>query len=105
MVSVSNIKNIKRHKLIDGITIHSDDFIHVDRLVDHNTMMSEIGKIPLRYPLKTAAVDEMYFTFEDYYINYRKYMKSRSSLKPIDRSEFSLVENIVRITLEDWSVR
>ncbi|MDJ0635934.1 MAG: type I restriction enzyme HsdR N-terminal domain-containing protein [Xenococcaceae cyanobacterium MO_188.B29] len=100
-----NIRNSKRHKLIDGVTIDSDDFIHVNELRDGNTVMSRLGKIPLRYPLKTTEIDETYSSFEDYYINYRKYMKSRQSLRSINRSDFTLVEKVVKMTLEDWSVR
>ena len=100
-----NLRNIKRHKLIDGVVIDSDDFIHVNELRDNNTVISKIGKIPIRYPLKTSEIDEIYSSFEDYYINYRKYMKSRKSLRPIDRSDFALVEKVVQMTLEDWSAR
>ena len=100
-----NIRNIKRYKLIDGVVIDSDNFIHVNELRDNNTVMSKLGEMPIRYPLKTAEIDETYSSFEDYYINYRKYMKSRQSLRPINRSDFTLVEKVVQMTLEDWSVR
>ena len=100
-----DIRNIKRQKLIDGITVNTDDFVHVNELRDNNTVMSRLGKMSLRYLLKTAHTNETYSTFEDYYINYRKYMKSRKSLRPIDHSDFALVKNVVQMTLEDWSVR
>ena len=100
-----DIRNIKRRKLIDGIIVDTDDFVHVNELRDNNTVMSRLGKMPLRYPLKTAHINEIYSSFEEYYINYRKQMKSRKSLRPIDYSDFALVKNIVQMTLEDWSVR
>lgn len=99
------IRNVKHKKMIDGILIDSDDFIHVNELRDNYTVLSRIRKNNLIYPLKTIGINETYSSFEDYYINYRKYMKSRKSLRPIDRSDFTLVEKVVQMTLEDWSVR
>ncbi|MDJ0687174.1 MAG: endonuclease NucS [Xenococcaceae cyanobacterium MO_188.B32] len=100
-----SIRGIKRHKLIDSITIITDDFVSVNQLIDNNTVISKARQVSLRYPLKTAEIDEIYSSFEDYYINYRKYMKSRQSLRPINRSDFTLVKKVVQMTLEDWSVR
>ena len=100
-----DLRNFKRQRMIDGIAIDTDDFIHVNKLRDNNTVFSKIRQINVRYPLITRDIDETYSTFEDYYINYRKYMKSRKSLRPIDYSDFALVKNIVQMTLEDWSVR
>lgn len=99
------VRNFKKRKMINGITIDTDDFIHVNELRDNNTVLSKLRQINSRYPLKTTGIDETYSTFEDYYINYRKYMKSRKSLKPIDHSNFALVKDIVQMTLEDWAVR
>ena len=99
------IRNVKQQKMINGIVVDSDDFIHVNELRDDNTVLSKIRKIHLIYPLKTTGIDKTYSSFEDYYINYRKYMKSRKSLRPIDRSDFTLVKKVVQMTLEDWSVR
>lgn len=100
-----SIRNYKRKKLVDGIVIHTDDFIHVKELIDNNTVISKASKIPLRYPLKNTEINETYSSFKDYYINYRKYMKSRKTLRSIDHHDFTLVANIVQMALEDWSVR
>lgn len=100
-----DIRTHKRYKLIDGISIHTEDFIYVDGLTDINKVISKAKKIPLRYSLKTTEIDETYCDLKDYYINYRKYMKSRKQLRPIDYSDFAAVDKIVQIALEDWSVR
>ena len=99
------VRNNKKRKTIDSILIDTDDFIHVNKLRDNNTVLSKIRQINVLYPLKTTGIDKAYSTFEDYYINYRKHMKFRKALRPIDHSDFALVKNIIQITLEDWAVR
>ena len=61
-----DLRKFKRYKLIDGIAIHTDDFIHVNELTDTNTVISKARKLPLRYPLKTTEIDKTYGDFRDY---------------------------------------
>ncbi|MEA5498998.1 hypothetical protein VB834_10170 [Limnoraphis robusta Tam1] len=92
-------------KRISFIFVETDDFIKVNELSDLNTKICKGSKFPLKYPLKTPEIDTVFDKFEDYYINYRKYMKSRQNLRPVDLSDFNSVEGIIQMTLEDWSVR
>lgn len=63
------------------------------------------NSLPLRYPLKTSEIDTVFHSFEDYYTNYRKYMKSRKELRTVTSSDFASVKGMVKMALEDWSVR
>lgn len=100
-----NPRTYKRTKKVDGIYVETNDFVKVTELRDLNyTFYKNLG-LPLRYPLKTPEIDETFYSFEDYYINYRKYMKSRQKLRPVKHSDFTSVEEVVKMALEDWSVR
>jgi len=93
---------IKRGKFIGRIHISTDCFYHVINLTDPNFWMSQRWNIELKYPLKK---DQIYDTFEDYYINYRKQTKSRQKLRPITHDDFKSVDSVIEMALEDWSVR
>lgn len=95
----------KRTKQIDSIALETTDFIHIIDFWDCNKTMSKALGIQLRYELKTSGINEVYDNFPDYYTNYRKYMKSRKSLNPLTPSDFTFVESIVQMALDDWSVR
>ena len=100
-----NPRTYKRTKKVDGIYVETNDFVKVTELRDLNyTLYKKLG-LPLRYPLKTPDIDQEFYSFEDYYINYRKYMKSRQKLSPVKHSDFTSVEGVVKMALEDWSVR
>lgn len=88
-------------KEVGGIYLETQDFVNITKLWDLNTRLS---KEP-RYPLKTPEIDQTFSSFEDYYINYRKYMKSRQKLRPITHQDFTTVEGMVQMALEDLSVR
>ena len=92
----------QRGKIIGGVTIWTDDFYHVTKLTDPNMWMSDFRKIKLRYPFND---EQIYDTFEDYYINYRKEMKSRQKLRPLTHDDFKSVDSVIEMALEDWSVR
>jgi hypothetical protein len=92
-------------KNISSVSVETDDFINVTRIWDWNTEICQRTDFPLKYPFKTPEIDTVYNNFEDYYINYRKYMKSRKQLRSVDLSDFKSVEGIIQMTLEDWSVR
>ncbi|MBD2740122.1 hypothetical protein [Coleofasciculus sp. FACHB-1120] len=100
-----NPRTYKRTKKVDGIYVETNDFVKVTELRDLNyTFYKNLG-LPLRYPFKTPEIDNTFYSFEDYYINYRKYMKSRQKLSPVNHSDFTSVEGVVKMALEDWSVR
>ncbi|HBQ98225.1 MULTISPECIES: hypothetical protein [unclassified Roseofilum] len=92
----------KRGKIIGGVGIWTDDFYHVNKITDVNVSMSNSCNIKLRYPFNK---DQIYDTFEDYYINYHKEMKSRQKLKPLTHDDFKSVDSVIQMALEDWSVR
>ncbi len=93
-------------KEVSSIVVETDDFIYVNEVWDLNTRLCKINSDwTLKYPLKTPEIDETFPCFEDYYINYRKYMKSRKNLRPVNRADFTAVEGMVQMALEDWSVR
>ena len=92
-------------KQVAEIFLETENFVNVTDLWDFNTMLCRGSNFHLRYPLKTPEIDETFTSFEDYYINYRKYMKSRKKLRPITHEDFTTVEGMVQMALEDWSVR
>ncbi|MBP0014898.1 MAG: hypothetical protein J7545_04815 [Roseofilum sp. SBFL] len=92
----------QRGKIIGGVTIWTDDFCYVTKLTDPNVWMSKRYNLELRYPFNK---EQIYDTFEDYYINYRKQMKSRQKLRPITHDDFKSVDSVIEMALEDWSVR
>jgi hypothetical protein len=100
-----NPRNYQWTKTVDGIYVETDDFVNVTELRDSNSLWSQRTGLPLRYPLRTPEIDETFNSFEDYYTNYRKYMKSRQQLRPVTHSDFTSVEGMVQMALEDWSVR
>ncbi|MEP0807775.1 hypothetical protein NC996_00650 [Trichocoleus sp. ST-U2] len=100
-----NPRTYKRTKQVDSIYVETNDFVKVTELRDLNYTLHKAIGLPLKYPLKTPEIDEAFYSFEDYYINYRKYMKSRQKLSPIKHSDFTSVEGVVKMALEDWSVR
>lgn len=100
-----NPRTYKRTKKVDGIYVNTNDFVNVTELGDTNSGWSKTLGVPLKYPLKTPEVDETFYSFEDYYTNYRKYMKSRQKLRSVNHSDFTSVEGMVQMALEDWSVR
>lgn len=100
-----NVRTYNRTKNVDGIFVKTNDFVNVTELHDQNSGASKAFGLPLAYPLKTPEIDETFYSFEDYYTNYRKYMKSRQKLKPVNHSDFTSVEGMVQMALEDWSVR
>ncbi len=85
--------------------METNDFVKVTELRDLNYTLHKALGLPLKYPLKTPEIDQEFYSFEDYYINYRKYMKSRQKLSPIKHSDFTSVEGVVKMALEDLSVR
>jgi hypothetical protein len=85
--------------------VDTDDFVNVTEFWNSNCIWSKISGLPLLYPLKTPDIDKTFNSFEDYYINYRKYMKSRQQLRPVSHADFTSVEGMVQMALEDWSVR
>ncbi len=91
-------KQGKRIKLVDSIDINSDDFITVKSLRDFNTILCHAGNFPLRYPLMTQDFKQTFDHFEDYYIHYRQYMKSRQKLTPVSRVDFASVDQVLRLT-------
>ncbi len=98
-------RDYKVIKHVDGICVGTDDFVTVTRHWDLNSIFREVSNLPLRYPLKAPGINQVFDNFEDYYINYRKYMKSRQKLRPIQHSDFTTVKGMVRMALEDWSAR
>ncbi|MEG4456837.1 hypothetical protein [Microcoleus sp. N9_A1] len=91
---------------VAGIFVETDDFIHAHEVWDLNTKLcTPNSDWRLEYPLNTPEINERFSCFEDYYINYRKYMKSRKKLRPVTRADFATVEGMVQMALEDWSVR
>lgn len=93
-------------KGITSVQVYTDDFINVNKLEDFYTKIHAYNhSYPLRYRLKTEGIDQTYNNWQDYYINYRKYKKSRQKLKQIEPSDFTLVESLVQMALDDWSVR
>ena len=100
-----NSRSYRWTNKVDGINVSTEDFVNVTDLWDLNRTFSKRLGLPLRYPLKTPDIDETFNSFEDYYINYRKYMKSRQQLRPVSHSDFTSVEGMVQMALEDWSVR
>ena len=93
-------------KQVSEITLETQDFINVTGLLDFSAILFRGStNAPLRYPLKTPEIDQTFSSFEDYYINYRKYMKSRQKLRPITHQDFTTVEGMVQMALEDLSVR
>jgi hypothetical protein len=92
----------QRGKILGAVYIWTDDFYHVTKLTDPNMWMSKSCNIQLRYPFND---EQIYDTFEDYYINYRKQMKSRQKLRPITHDDFKSVDSVIQMALEDWSVR
>lgn len=95
-------KNVKR---VDRIRICTDDYTNVEKIEDFYTRCYRNDPCYLNYPLRTTEINEVYKSFQDYYINYRKYMKSRQKLRPVDASDFTSVDSIIQMALEDWSVR
>lgn len=53
----------------------------------------------------TPDFKQTFDNFEDYYIHYRQHMKSRQKLTPVSRVDFTSVDQVLRMALEDWSVR
>jgi hypothetical protein len=100
-----NPRSYRWTKKVDGINVSTEDFVNVTDLWDLNSTFSKMLGLPLQYPLKTTDIDETFNSFEDYYINYRKYMKSRQQLRPVSHCDFTSVEGMVQMALEDWSVR
>lgn len=100
----ANLRNKKfqRGRILGGVSIQTDDFYHVNKLTDSNMWMSDVCNIELRYPFND---EQIYNTFEDYYINYRKQMKSRQKLRPLTHDDFKSVDSVIEMALEDWSVR
>lgn len=92
-------------KGVDAIDIQTEDFVHVTQLLDFNTILHLEGGFQLKYPFQVTGINEIFDNFQDYYINYRKYMKSRQKLRPVDASDFTSVDSIIQMALEDWSVR
>lgn len=92
----------KNIKVVTTIRIYTDDYINVEKFEDLYTACYRDNPC---YPLRTTEINEVYKSFQDYYINYRKYMKSRQKLRPIDASDFTSVDSIIQMALEDWSVR
>lgn len=92
-------------KGVDEIDIQTEDFVHVTQLLDFNTILHLECGFQLKYPFQITGINEIFDNFQDYYINYRKYMKSRQKLRPVDASDFTSVDSIIQMALEDWSVR
>jgi len=99
-----NLRNqiFQRGRILGGVSIQTDDFYHVTKLTDSNMWMSDYLNTKLRYPFNKH---ETYYSFEDYYINYRKQMKSRQKLRPLTHDDFKSVDSVIEMALEDWSVR
>ena len=100
-----NPRSYRWTKKVDGINVNTEDFVNVTELRGLNSTLSKTLGLPLRYPLKAPDIDKTFNSFEDYYINYRKYMKSRQQLRPVSHSDFTSVEGMVQMALDDWSVR
>ncbi|MBD2481916.1 endonuclease NucS domain-containing protein [Planktothrix sp. FACHB-1365] len=98
-------RKYKNVKVVTTIRIYTEDYINVDKFEDLYTFCYKDNPSYLNYPLITTGINKVYKSFQDYYINYRKYMKSRQKLRPIDASDFASVDSIIQIALEDWSVR
>lgn len=95
----------KNIKTVTTIRIYTDDYINVEKIEDFYTRCYRDDPCYLNYPLRTTEINEVYKSFQDYYINYRKYMKSCQKLRPVDASDFTSVDSIIQMALEDWSVR
>ena len=100
-----NPRTYKRTKIVDWVGVGTDNFINVTSLWDLNVTFSNAVKLGPKYPIKNQEIDETFDNFEDYYINYRKSMKSRKKLRPVQHSDFTTVKGMVQMALEDWSVR
>lgn len=100
-----NPRTYKRTRVVSGVHLRTDYFINVSEMWDRNVASSRMRNASLRYPLKNREIDEIFDNFEDYYINYRKTEPSRKKLRPVQHSDFTTVKGMVKMALEDWSVR